>query len=139
MEDIIGKLSLGTNAVINKEIETDKSFIPYLRKMLSTEDPAKTMFIEMSKVRQNVLNPNNFKNDAGVKKWKYLRSKIEKQQQSHGLSGWMALAFNMNKEDQEILLNKVRPWAKKMKGSGSEIWAVRDNLRNCDCSRVRCS
>ena len=70
-------LSPGTLIVLQRELETNPGFKPYLEEMLRDPDPAKRIFIEMQKSKMNVLNPKAFDKDVNTKKWQWSRRRIK--------------------------------------------------------------
>jgi len=118
----IKDLSLGTSVIIREEIRRNPSFKDYFEKLMATKDPSKTIFIEMQKVRQNVLH-NKFANDKNVYRWIYLRSLVEKEKRNakRGMSGFGQTVYFT----QEIIdFVKAQPhYQDWVKDPNREIWS----------------
>jgi len=67
-------LSPGTLLILQRELETNPGFKDYLNEMLRDPDPAKRIFIEMQKMKVNVIDPNIFDKDESADQWKWSRS-----------------------------------------------------------------
>ena len=83
-------ISPGTLIVLQRELETNPGFKPYLEEMLRDPDPAKRIFIEMQKSKMNVLDPKSFDKDVNTKKWQWSRRRIKPivmNAESKGMSG----------------------------------------------------
>jgi hypothetical protein len=83
-------ISPGTLIVLQRELETNPGFKPYLEEMLKDPDPAKRIFIEMQKSKMNVLDPKSFDKDVNTKKWQWSRRRIKPivmNAESKGMSG----------------------------------------------------
>ena len=88
-------LSPGTLIVLQRELEADPGFKPYLEEMLRDPDPAKRIFIEMQKMKVNVIRPDVFDKDESANRWKWSRSVVKPIANDISGLGFLPLNFDL--------------------------------------------